>query len=228
MIDWLILLRRRTPGDPDGFSLVELLLAVAVIVLVMGAVFAIMNASESRFGTELEAADMEQRVRIVTDALASDLMMAGAGIDSSTADGPVVYSFPPILPFRQGALNDDPPGTFRADTLTLFYVPSSAARSTLTTAVGPGQSALHVDQHSGCPSGSTACGFAAGMTIVIYDGSGATTLLPSRPWLEMPGPSASIALEALWAHRFPRGRRSHRWFSEPTTSGRIRQARHFN
>src|SRR5687768_6323939 len=105
MIDWLILLRRRTPGDPHGFSLVELLFAVAVMVLVMGTVFAIMNASESRFVTELEASDMEQRVRIVTDALASDLMMAGAGIDSSTADGPVVYSSPPILPFRQGALN---------------------------------------------------------------------------------------------------------------------------
>ena len=33
------------------------------------------------------------------------------------------YFFAPVMPFRQGRLQDDPPGTFRTDAITLMYGP---------------------------------------------------------------------------------------------------------
>ena len=43
---------------------------------------------------------MQQRLRVAADTLSRDLMMAGAGAYRGLHAGPLVYSFPPVLPFR--------------------------------------------------------------------------------------------------------------------------------
>jgi prepilin-type N-terminal cleavage/methylation domain-containing protein len=160
------------PRPHGGFSLTELLLAMALMLIVTGAVFAVLNPAEGRFATELEAVDMDQRLRVAADTLTRDLLLAGAGIDSGSRPGPLNGWFPAILPFRRGAVNDDVAGTFRRDAVTLLYVPAGAAQSTLAAAVGPGQHTLRVDQHTGCPSASPLCGFSAGMTVLVFDATG--------------------------------------------------------
>jgi prepilin-type N-terminal cleavage/methylation domain-containing protein len=164
----------RGPGlGQTGFSIIELLVGLAIVLLVSAAAFAVLKPSQSRFATELEAVDMEQRLRVAADTLRRDLLMAGSGVGAPGPAGPLTFWFPPVLPFRQGAVADDPPGTFKSDTITLFHVPTSAARSTLTAPLGPGQLLLKVAGHSGCPSGGSLCGFSAGMPVVVYDDFGA-------------------------------------------------------
>ena len=145
---------------------------MALMLIVTGAVFAVLNPAEGRFATELEAVDMAQRLRVAADTLTRDLLLAGAGIDSGNHPGPLNGWFPPILPFRRGAVNDDAAGAFRRDAVTLLYVPAGAAQSTLAAALGPGPLILRVDQHSGCPSASSLCGFSAGMTVLVFDAAG--------------------------------------------------------
>src|SRR5687768_10092090 len=125
---------------------------MALMLIVTGAVFALLNPAEGRFATELEAVDMDQRLRVAVDTLTRDLLRAGAGLDAGSHGGPLNRWFPPILPFRRGAVNDDAAGTFRRDAVTLLYVPAGAARSTPAAAVGPGRLALLVARSPGCPA----------------------------------------------------------------------------
>ena len=80
---------------------------------------------------------MQQRLRAAAGTLYKDLVMAGAGPSRGANTGSLGYYFAPVLPFRQGTSHDDPPGSFRTDTITLMYVPPTFAQTTLATA-GPG------------------------------------------------------------------------------------------
>jgi hypothetical protein len=164
--------RRRAPRDGSGFSLIEILLGVALLLIVTTAVFALLAPAEGGFGAALEAVDMEQRLRVATDTLTQDLAMAGAGADAGSCPGPLSDWLPPVLPFKRGEIDSDPTTTFRRDTISLLYVPADAAQGTLAASIGPGQLQLRVDR-TGCSHASSLCGFASGMTILVYDGSGA-------------------------------------------------------
>jgi prepilin-type N-terminal cleavage/methylation domain-containing protein len=88
-----------------------------------------------------EVTDMQQRLRVAADTLSRDLMMAGAGAYRGLHAGPLVYSFPPVLPFRRGVTKNDPPGTFAADRITIISVPSTSAQTTLGASLsGPAAS----------------------------------------------------------------------------------------
>ncbi len=49
------------------------------MVTVTGAIFALMNPSQGTSQTQPEVADMQQRMRVGTDTLFKELVMAGAG-----------------------------------------------------------------------------------------------------------------------------------------------------
>lgn len=155
-----------------GFTLIEALIAMGLVLCVTAAVFAVLTPAQSRFGAELETADMEQRLRVAADVLRRDLMMAGAGGDFGRDAGALTGALPPIMPARHGAVADDPPGTVRSDTITLLYVPPAASQSTLTTVLGPGQLTMGVAQAAGCPANKPACGFSVGMTVLVHDRTG--------------------------------------------------------
>ena len=93
-----------------GFSLVEMTIALAIVLVVTGAVFAVMNPAYGPFHSQPEAIDMAQRFRVSVDAIARDLMMAGAGTRKY---------FPSVLPFRRGPLaRDSTSRVFRRSSLT--------------------------------------------------------------------------------------------------------------
>ena len=97
-----------------GFSLVEMTIALAIVLVVAGAVFAVMNPAHGAFHSQPEAIDMEQRLRVSVDAIARDLMMAGAGTRK-------VLRLSSAAPSRTAG--PDPPATFFDDRISILYVP---------------------------------------------------------------------------------------------------------
>ena len=107
----------------SGFSFIELVIATAITLSVVAAVFAMARSSNREFDTGLELADQQQRVRVAVDTLTRDLTMAGAGAYIGGHVGPLIHYFAPVMPFRWSQSGGDPPGTFRTDAITIVSVP---------------------------------------------------------------------------------------------------------
>lgn len=116
-----------------GFSFVELTVAAAVLLIVIGGVLTLSLPSQGLFSAQSEVADMQQRLRVAADVLSKDLLAAGAGGYGTASGGALGYSVAPILPYRTGLRNADPPGTYKSDTITIFYVARNAASIVSTT-----------------------------------------------------------------------------------------------
>ena len=75
-----------TPTSADaGFSLLESLVSLVLMLVVVGATFSLVNPNTTTAQTQPEAMDMQQRARIGTDLLSRDLVMAGAGARRAAA-----------------------------------------------------------------------------------------------------------------------------------------------
>jgi type II secretory pathway pseudopilin PulG len=178
-----------------GFSLVEALAATTIMVVVTAGLFRVLDPSSSAFGTQPEVADLQQRLRAGVSQLKGDLLNAGAGSYSGLNDTTnhqtarsLANYFAPVLPYVQSSgSNDDGQGRFFANRITIIYVPSTAAQTSLKSDMVSADSWIQVNQESGCPfkPGTTdvadpLCGFHAGAGgtddathAVIYDGTGA-------------------------------------------------------
>jgi type II secretory pathway pseudopilin PulG len=110
-----------------GFSLVELTIVAAVLLVVTGSLLMVSLPSHGLFSAQSEVSDMQQRLRVAADALSRDLIVAGAGGYGPMSGSALGYSLAPVLPYRTGQRNSDPPGTYKADTITILYVPRNTA-----------------------------------------------------------------------------------------------------
>jgi len=166
----------------EGFSLLEAVIATALMLLITASLFTMMHPAQGAFAAEPEVADMQQRLRVGADTISKDLIMAGAGAYHGLQAGSLVYYFPSILPFRQGATKDDPPGTFATDRITIIYVPSTTAQTTLSADLSGATATFTPAVESDCPMDpatgqpATLCGFAKGQTVLVYDDSGSYNL----------------------------------------------------
>jgi pilin/secretion family protein with methylation motif len=156
-----------------GFSLIELTVAVGLMLTVTAGVFTLMNPAHGSFSAQPEVSDMQQRLRVSTDTLYKDLIMAGGGAYQGSMNGSLANFFASVLPRRVGAINEDGPTVFKADTITVIYVPQTIAQTTLDTK-GPNLNSVEigVTKTPGCPPDDDLCGFTTGMTVMIYDASG--------------------------------------------------------
>jgi len=119
----------RSRARVGGFTIIEMLVATMVMVAVTGAVFTLLNPAQGINQAQPEVSDLQQRMRVGVDTLTKDLIMAGAGSYMGSSAGALYNYFAPIMPYRSGDLNPDAPNTFyRSDTLSLLYVPPSAAQ----------------------------------------------------------------------------------------------------
>ena len=93
-----------------GFSIVELLIATAMTMAVVGAILAVVNPAQLMFRVQGDAADVHQRLRAAADTIGADVRAAMA-----------------VRPYRVGAMRDDAAvGVYyRPDTLTVLGVPTS-------------------------------------------------------------------------------------------------------
>lgn len=94
-----------------GFSIVELLIATAMTMAVVGAILTVVSPAQLMFRAQADAADLHQRLRAAGDTMSADVRAAMA-----------------IRPYRVGATRDDAAAGvyYRPDTLTVLGVPSSA------------------------------------------------------------------------------------------------------
>jgi len=164
---------RRQLRNSEGFTLLEMLIATGIMVAVTGATFALMNPAQGTFAAQPEVMDMHQRLRVGVDTLRRELLMTGGGAYSGSMTGSLGNYFAPILPFRVGNVNADPVGTFFDNRITLLYVPSTPAQTSISQAMPVNSSEIKVNQEPGCPSDDTLCGFKAGMVVLIMDDTGA-------------------------------------------------------
>jgi hypothetical protein len=167
-----------------GFSVAELLIASAIMLTVTGAVFTLMNPSVGTFRTQPEVSDLQQRLRVGTDALNKDLLMAGGGTYMGPVAGALYNFFAPVVPYRLGMTNNDPTSGifFRAaagnpnasDTISFFYVPPSMAQTTISNGMPAQSSELKVNAQPFCGPNKKdqLCGFEEGIRVMIWDASG--------------------------------------------------------
>jgi prepilin-type N-terminal cleavage/methylation domain-containing protein len=158
-----------------GFTLVELMVAMTIMVTVLAAVFTVFNPSQGAFQTQPEVADMQQRLRIGVDALYQTMLEAGAGTYSGTAVGALYNFFAPVMPYRIGRLNNDPAQGvfFRSNAITITHVPTTASQCTIRDQMPQPSSEVKVNAQPGCPANDELCGFEEGMRCIIFDDTGA-------------------------------------------------------
>lgn len=152
-----------------GFSLVESLVALVLLLAVTGAVFGLVNPSVLASRTQPEAIDVQQRARVAIDAIQRDLMAAGAGLDSSPAVGPLVDYHAPIVPRRMGLQSADAYNLARADAITIQRTAGSYVQTTVRDPMAPGSLGLTVNEPPNCPRRNGVCGLAQDMTILVFD-----------------------------------------------------------
>ena len=114
-------MKKRTllPGKA-GFTMVEVLVASAISVAVLGAILGIVNPVQALLRAQGESADVHQRLRAASDALMRDLRLALS-----------------IRPYRIGAVRDDGlagiyyrPDTITAvgDVMTTYYLKAATSQ----------------------------------------------------------------------------------------------------
>jgi prepilin-type N-terminal cleavage/methylation domain-containing protein len=138
-----------------GFTLVELLVAMAIAVTLGGAVVSLIVAGQWIASAQPEAADAQQRARVAVQALSVDLARAGAGVERGALSGPLVRFFPAIGPSADGGV-------------TIWYVSGREAQTALSAPLPRGAATAAVDNPSG---------FAAGSTAIVFDAHGCRDVL---------------------------------------------------
>ncbi len=165
----------RRVENEAGYSLVELMVSTAIMLTVTGAIFAMMNPSQGNAQAQPEVADIQQRMRVGSDVLFKELLIAGAGPYQGPVTGSLIGFFAPVLPRRVGDVSPDPafgPGSFQIDRITLTHIPNSYSQTTISAPMPPQSSELKVSDQPNCPSGQQLCGFTTGMDVIIFDTSG--------------------------------------------------------
>jgi pilin/secretion family protein with methylation motif len=162
----------RTRHDA-GFTVIEMLISVAIMMMITGATFTLMNPAQGMYSAQPQVMDMQQRLRLGVDTLAKDLMMAGGGTYQGSNTGSLVNYFAPIVPYRIGNITPDPAGSFFTDRLTLMYVPATAAQTSIRDDMPKASAEVKVNAQPGCPKNDNLCGFHQGMMVLIFDSTGA-------------------------------------------------------
>jgi hypothetical protein len=158
-----------------GFSVVELMIAMTLVLGVMAGAFAVLNPSGSIFTTQTEAVDTQQRIRVAADALQQDLAMAGSGPSLGARYGPLNDFFAPVTPDGFGA-HGGSPGTVTTGGITIRYVPRSGAQATIDAPFSARSGVASIQTGTACPSAGSVCGFSPPMSVVVYDETGSHDL----------------------------------------------------
>ena len=140
-----------------GFSLVELLVAMAIFSITAGAVLSLIMAGQAMARLQPEAADLQQRARIATQVLATELARAGAGIDAGPWAGPLAGRLPVVSSSGAGGM-------------TIWYVTSPGAQGTLAGPLEPDAVGAAIAVDPVCAAAG--CGFADATTALLFDDRG--------------------------------------------------------
>ena len=167
--------QRRLRGDA-GFTIIEMMYSMMIMMVVTGAIFAIVNPAGPTFRVQPEASDLQQRLRVGVDMLNKDLIMAGAGTYAGQSAGALSFFIAPVMPYVAfGETTDPSKGIyFRDDVVSLVYVPPTPSQTTISQAMPPKSAEIKVNEQPNCPpeKGNELCGFSPGDRAIIFDESG--------------------------------------------------------
>ena len=161
--------------------MIELLISTAIMMLITGVMLTLMGPVQGIFQAQPEVSDMQQRLRVGVDALAKDLIMAGAGTYVGPSAAALNSVFAPVLPYRVGDVNDDRARNvlYRPDTISIMYVPPSPSQTTTADAMTTTATQVRLAAQSSCPPGTprSLCEIRAGMRLLIFESHGRRDLL---------------------------------------------------
>lgn len=107
-------MRKILPGSSRGFTLVEVLVALAISGIILAAILQVFSNSQTSYNTQEDVAAMQQNVRVAKMLLERDVRMAGSG--AMNLQGPDKDD-PRILPL----LFENAQGVTGTDRLTVIY-----------------------------------------------------------------------------------------------------------
>ena len=153
----------------QGYTVVELLVASAVMLSVLAVVTTLVHDGLIGVPVLEEAGDLHQRSRVAADQIAAAVRDAAAG----GSFGPLADHVAAVLPRRV----DDGPAAAAPDVLTVSSVPPNGAVSSLVAALDPASPTALIEAVSGCPTLVTACGFNANTRAMVFDDTGRSAIV---------------------------------------------------
>lgn len=93
------------PGRASGFSLVELMIAMAVGLVVLGAMYSVFTIQNKTFGNQEEIVAMQQSVRAGMDMMTREIMMAGYNPTGGTPKPEIVTAGANSITFTMDITN---------------------------------------------------------------------------------------------------------------------------
>ena len=126
--------------NAQGTTLVELLLAIVIATMIVGAGFTMLHATDRATRTNEQIVDMQQSARMAIELIARDVRAAGFGMDAQVG-GCATGGIPaPIVP-----IDNNPAGADTGPDAISLVVPVTGATApgwTLANPVGPGFSQI--------------------------------------------------------------------------------------
>jgi hypothetical protein len=149
--------------------MVDLLIAMLIFGVVSAAILDLLPPATAAFDTQIEVADLQQRLRVAVSTLQRDLAAAGAGAYGGSL-GALGDYLAPVLPYRWGNSKPDPPGSFRTDTITVLFVPDAAAETAVVSRMPPvgGEQVIATRADCGGARHDLRCGFTPGMRVLLF------------------------------------------------------------
>ncbi len=150
---------------PRGFTVIELLIAMAIALLIAGALAGVVQPARAAFDRVPAELDLQQRGRTAIDVISQAVRSAGKDVAATHALGALSEIVPVVSvtdPVASG-------GGFA--TLTVMAPIADGAQGVLAASQSGSAGSLTLAT-APCPNVKDVCGFNRGMTAVITDGSG--------------------------------------------------------
>jgi type II secretory pathway pseudopilin PulG len=190
----------RSAKREGGFTVVELLIAMAITLIIAGAIAGAAPPARDAFERVPADLDLQQRGRTAIDVLSQALRAAGNNVAATESLGPLSDLLPSV-----SVAGEDESGVFTE--LTVIIPVRDAAQGLLAAnQSAPGAAMTLAPDH--CPNIKDACGFTPGSTAVVADGAGhydvfsigatdagSRRVTPASP-LSRSYPSGSVIVEA--------------------------------
>lgn len=154
--------------DDRGFSYVEVLIALTILLAAMAPMMQIAAGGQRLARSHGEATDLHQRVRVAAERLRQDVARAGAGAIRGPVSDSLARYLAPLVPARTGARAPDPPLSAFADRLSIVYADTGAWPAALTVDMASASDAVPIGAGPGCPAAGL-CGFEDGTRALIVD-----------------------------------------------------------
>jgi type II secretory pathway pseudopilin PulG len=156
----------------EGFSLIESLIALVLLVAVMSAVFALLNPASVASHAQPEVIDVQQRARVAREALQRDLMIAGAGLHAGPGTGALIGYIAAVAPRRMGFQKADAYNVAKPDVISIHRAAASLVQATLLDSMAAGAVSMTVSEPPSCAVRNGVCGLEPGMSVMVFDDEG--------------------------------------------------------